>query len=194
MKNFLTELRVSLIATLALGIIVCGVYPVIVWGLAQTLFPHQANGSLITRDGKIIGSELIAQHFAGPRYFHPRPSAAGDTGYDAAHSGGSNLGPLSKELLDSVRERVQAYRTENDMPAAASVPADAVTASASGLDPDISVPNALLQANRVANARGMTLDKVKAMVRTHTRGPDLGIFGEARVNVLRLNLALDGRP
>jgi K+-transporting ATPase ATPase C chain len=194
MKNIVSDLRISLVATLALGLIVCGIYPVIVWGLAQTLFPYQSNGSLIVQNGEIVGSELIAQNFVGPQYFHPRPSFAGDTGYDAAHSGGSNLGPLSKELLDSVSKRVQDYRTENNLPGDVPVPADAVTASASGLDPDISMANALLQAGRVAKARGLTLDNVKAMIRAHTRGRDLGLLGEERVNVLKLNLALDGKP
>jgi len=193
MKNLVSELRISLVATLSLALIVCGLYPVLVWGIAQGLFPHQANGSLILVNGQIIGSELIAQNFTGPHYFHPRPSSAGDTGYDAASSGGSNLGPISKKLLDSTQERVQAYRTENNLPTTVPIPADAVTASASGLDPHIGVANALIQANRVARARGLTEDAVKAMVKKHTESRDLGVLGEERVNVLKLNLALDGR-
>ena len=139
MKNLISELRVSVVATLSLAVIVCGIYPLVVWGVAQTLFPEKANGSLIVRDGKTIGSELLAQNFTGPKYFHPRPSAAGDVGYDATSSGGSNLGPTSKKLIDSVKERVEAYRAENNLPPAVPVPADAVTASASGLDPHVSV-------------------------------------------------------
>jgi K+-transporting ATPase ATPase C chain len=193
MKDLISELRISLVATLLLALIVCGLYPVLVWGIAQGLFPHQANGSLILVNGQVIGSELIAQNFTDPHYFHPRPSSAGDTGYDAASSGGSNLGPISKKLLDSTQERVQAYRTENNLPTTVPIPADAVTASASGLDPHIGVANALIQANRVARARGLTEDAVKAIVEKHTESRDLGVLGEERVNVLKLNLALDGR-
>jgi K+-transporting ATPase ATPase C chain len=194
MKNLVTEIRIALVATILLALIVCGVYPVVVWGIAQVIIPHKANGSLIIRDGKVIGSELIAQNFTDPKYFHPRPSSAGDTGYDAASSGGSNLGPISKKLLDSVQERVEAYRTENKLLPTVPIPADAVTASASGLDPHITVANALLQASRVAKARGLTEDAVKAMIRAQTEGRDLGVLGEQRVNVLKLNLALDGKP
>jgi len=193
MKTIINDLRISLIATLLLAVIVCGVYPLIVWGIAQGFLPHQANGSLIVQDGKVIGSELIAQNFTAPKYFHPRPSAAGETGYDAASSGGSNLGPLSKKLLDAAQERVQAYRTENKLSAAVPIPADAVTASSSGVDPHISVPNALLQAGRVATARGLTEEAVRSAIKSHAEGRDLGVLGEARVNVLKLNLSLDGR-
>jgi potassium-transporting ATPase KdpC subunit len=193
MKNLISELCVSVVATLSLALIVCGIYPLVVWGLAQTLFPENANGSLIVRDGKTIGSELLAQNFAGPNYFHPRPSAAGDVGYDAASSGGSNLGPTSKKLFDSVKERVEAYRAENNLPPTVPVPADAVTASASGLDPHVSVKNALMQAGRVAKARGITEQAILAKVQANTRGRTLGILGEPRVNVLTLNLSLDAR-
>jgi potassium-transporting ATPase KdpC subunit len=193
MKNLISELRVSVVTTLSLAVIVCGIYPLVVWGVAQTLFPEKANGSLIVRDGKIIGSELLAQNFTGPNYFHPRPSAAGDVGYDATGSGGSNLGPTSKKLIDSVKERVEAYRAENDLPPTIPVPADAVTASASGLDPHISVKNALIQASRVAKARGISGKGIMAKVQAHTEGRTLGILGEPRVNVLKLNLSLDAR-
>ena len=193
MKNLFSELRIALIATFSLAILLCGIYPLVVWGVAQMVFPHQANGSLIVQNGKIVGSELLAQNFTGPKYFHPRPSSAGDTGYDGGSSGGSNLGPTSKKLIDSVKKRVEAYREENGLPASVPVPADAVTASASGLDPHISVPNALTQASRVAKARGLGPEVVQAMVKAHTEGRDLGLFGEERVNVLKLNLALDGR-
>jgi len=193
MKNLVSELRIALIATFSLAIMLCGIYPLAVWGIAQVFFTDKANGSLIVQDGKIVGSELLAQNFKSPRYFHPRPSSAGETGYDGGSSGGSNLGPTSKKLIDSVKERVETYRAENSLPAAVPVPADAVTASASGLDPHISVPNALIQASRVAKVRGLGQEVVHAMVKEHTEGRDLGLFGEERVNVLKLNLALDSR-
>jgi potassium-transporting ATPase KdpC subunit len=193
MKNLISELRVSVVATLALAVIVCGIYPLVVWGVAQTLFPEKANGSIIVRDGKTIGSELLAQNFTDSKYFHPRPSAAGDVGYDATSSGGSNLGPTSKKLIDSVKERVEAYRAENNLPSTVPVPADAVTASASGLDPHVSVKNALIQAGRVAKARGISAKAILAKVQAHTEGRTLGILGEPRVNVLTLNLSLDAR-
>jgi K+-transporting ATPase ATPase C chain len=175
---------------LSLAVLLCGIYPLMVWVLAQGLFPQKANGSLITRGGKVLGSSLIAQHFSGPAYFHPRPSAAGD-GYDAAASGGSNLGPASQKLIDSVRGRVDQYRTGNGLREEDPVPADAVTASASGLDPHISEKNAILQAHRVAQARGLTEDAVHKQIEAHTEGRDLGFLGEPRVNVLELNLDLE---
>jgi potassium-transporting ATPase KdpC subunit len=193
MKSFISELRISVVATLCLAVIVSGLYPLVVWGVAQVLFPENANGSLIVRDGKTIGSELLAQNFSDPKYFHPRPSAAGDVGYDATSSGGSNLGPISKKLIDSVKERIDAYRTENNLPPTVPVPADAVTASASGLDPHVSVKNALIQAGRVAKARGITEQAILAKVQAHTEGRTLGILGEPRVNVLTLNLSLDAK-
>jgi len=193
MKNLISELRVSVVATLALAVIVCGIYPLVVWSVAQTLSPEKANGSIIVRDGKTIGSELLAQNFTSPNYFHPRPSAAGDVGYDATSSGGSNLGPTSKKLIDSVKERVEAYRAENNLPPTVPVPADAVTASASGLDPHVSVKNALIQAGRVAKARGISEQAILVKVQAHTEGRTLGILGEPRVNVLTLNLSLDAR-
>jgi K+-transporting ATPase ATPase C chain len=163
----------------------------LVWVMAQGLFPTEANGSLVMRKGTMVGSKLIAQGFTDPKYFHPRPSAA-DQGYDATSSGGSNLGPTSKKLVDTVRQRVDDYRSENNLAPDAMVPADAVTASASGLDPHISVQNALLQAPRVARARGLGEDIVLTQINLHTEGRDLGILGEPRVNVLMLNLAMDG--
>jgi K+-transporting ATPase ATPase C chain len=176
-------------------------------GVGQALFPKQANGSLIEKDGKVIGSELIGQNFAGPGYFHPRPSAAG-SGYDAGSSGGTNLGPTSDKLIngvhkklpdgkddpsnfDGIKDLAVAYRQENGLAPTAPVPADAVTRSASGLDPDISPENAVLQVPRVAHARSLPLDQVRRLVAEHTRQPDLGVLGDARVNVLDLNLALD---
>jgi potassium-transporting ATPase KdpC subunit len=191
MKALITELRTSLTAIFVLGFILCLVYPLLVWGIAQGLFPHKANGSLIVREGKIIGSELLAQNFTEPKYFHPRPSSAGDIGYDGGSSGGSNLGPTSKKLLDAVRQRVLAFRAENKLSPQVLVPADAVTASASGLDPHISLKNALLQAPRVAAARGVGDQTVLKQMKHYTEGRDLGILGEPRVNVLMLNLALD---
>ncbi len=190
-QELLQEVKVSVLATLALIVILCGVYPLVVWGIAQVAFPSQANGSLVEVRGKIVGSGLLAQNFSGPQYFHPRPSAAGDVGYDGASSGGSNLGPLSQKLTDQVKERVDKYRTENNLPAATLVPADAVTASGSGLDPHISLRNAEIQAPRVAQARKLSADKVKRLIQDFTEGPDLGFLGEPGVNVLRLNLALD---
>ncbi|MRR37408.1 potassium-transporting ATPase subunit C, partial [bacterium] len=144
MKRILHEIRVAVMGTLVLGILVCGIYPFLVWGTAQGVFPDKADGSLITQNGRVIGSRLIAQGFTGMQYFHPRPSAAG-TGYDPASSGGSNLGPLSAKLMDSIGKRAAEYRRENNLPPGTAVPVVAVTASASGLDPHISPENAALQ-------------------------------------------------
>jgi K+-transporting ATPase ATPase C chain len=191
-KSILNELRISLIATLCLAVLLCGIYPVVVWGIAQGLFPSQANGSLVSVKGQVIGSSLLAQNFTGAGYFHPRPSAAGD-GYDAVSSGGSNLGPTSQKLIDAVKERVAAYRAENKLAPEVLIPADAVTASASGLDPHISLKNAMLQASRVAKARGIGEEALRKMIVSHTEGRDLGIFGEPRVNVLMLNLDMNGK-
>ena len=191
-KNIINELRISLIATVCLAVLLCGIYPVLVWAVAQGLFPSQANGSLVSVKGQVIGSSLLAQSFTGPGYFHPRPSAAGD-GYDAANSGGSNLGPTSQKLIDAVKERVAAYRAENKLAPEVLIPVDAVMASASGLDPHISVKNALLQASRVAGVRGIGEEALLKKIAAHTSGRDLGIFGEPRVNVLMLNLDMDGK-
>ena len=192
MKYFIRELRISLMATLLLVILLCGIYPSLVWMLGQGLFPEESNGSLWVRDGTVVASNLLAQGFTDPKYFHPRPSAAGQ-GYDATASGGSNLGPTSKKLVDGVRRRVTDYRLENGLPANTIVPADAVTTSASGLDPHISVKNARLQANRVAKARSFRVERVWEKIDKHTEGRTLGILGEPRVNVLALNLDLDGK-
>ena len=192
MKGLVAELRAAIAATLLLAVLCCGVYPAVVWGIGQALFPGKANGSMVRADGKVAGSSLIAQGFAGPGYFHPRPSAAGQ-GYDATRSGGTNLGPISKKLIGDVKQRVSDYRTENGLPPDAMVPADAVTSSASGLDPHISARNAALQADRVAATRGMTREVVLKKVRAHTEGRTFGIFGDPRVNVLMLNLDLDGK-
>jgi K+-transporting ATPase ATPase C chain len=191
MKTLLTELRTSLLLTLIFAILLCGVYPLAVWAGAQTLFPFQANGSLITdATGTVRGSALLAQSFTSARYFHPRPSAAG-TGYEATSSSGTNLGPTSQKLATSIASAIAAYRTTNGLAPDAPVPADAVTSSASGLDPHISLANARLQSARVAQARHLTLDQVTALVSAATHTRDLGIFGEPTVNVLLLNRALD---
>jgi potassium-transporting ATPase KdpC subunit len=192
LKDLVAELRASIAATLLLAALCGGVYPVVVWAVGQGLFPDKANGSLVRFNGKVVGSALIGQGFAGPAYFHPRPSAAGQ-GYDAVHSGGTNLGPTSKKLIEDVKQRVAGYRAENGLPPGTPVPADAVTSSASGLDPHISVRNASLQAARVAKARGIGEKEVLAKVEAHTEGRSLGLLGEPRVNVLTLNLSLDGR-
>jgi K+-transporting ATPase ATPase C chain len=191
MKAFFSEIRGAVFATLVLAFICCGVYPLVVFGISQTFFRDKANGSLILdKDGAVRGSKLLAQGFTDPKYFHPRPSAAGN-GYDAANSGGSNLGPTSKKLNDAIKERIDAYRKENGLNENEAVPADAVTASGSGLDPDISERNAELQMPRVSKARGLSEEKLRDLIQQYTRGRDLGVLGEPRVNVLTLNLALD---
>ena len=192
MKELIADLRASIAATLLLAVLCCGIYPAVVWAVGQGLFSHKANGSLVRVDGKVTGSSLLAQGFTSPDYFHPRPSAAGQ-GYDAASSSGTNLGPTSKKLIEDVKQRVVDYRTENGLPPDARVPADAVTSSASGLDPHISVRNASLQAARVAKARNIGEKEVLAKVEAHTEGRSLGLLGESRVNVLTLNLSLDGK-
>jgi potassium-transporting ATPase KdpC subunit len=192
MKDLMRELQISLTATFLLAVILCGVYPMMVWVFAQGLFQARANGSLIMKNGKTLGSSLIGQRFTDPKYFHLRPSAAG-RGYDAASSGGSNLGPVSKKFVDEVGKRITDYRTENDLAADERVPADAVTASASGLDPHITATNAVLQAKRVAMARGMGVEAVMRKIKTHTEARTFGILGEPRVNAVMLNLDLDGR-
>jgi K+-transporting ATPase ATPase C chain len=162
-------------------------------GISQVLFRSQANGSLV-RDssGTVIGSAILGQNFSDPKYFHPRPSAAGSDGYDATSSGGSNYGPTNQKLIDAVKDRTAAYREENGLAEDAPVPVDAVTASASGLDPDISPANAQLQVNRVAQARGLSTQQVQALVDQHTDGRTFFVLGEPRVNVLKVNMALDG--
>ncbi|HEY3899845.1 MAG TPA: potassium-transporting ATPase subunit C [Chthoniobacter sp.] len=256
MKTFLIEIKNTIVATIVFGIICCGIYPLAVYGVGQLLFNHQANGSLIVQDGKIVGSELLGQPFASDKYFIPRTSAAG-TGYDASNSSGSNLSPTSKKLIngttksiavadkdgkitqapdvvdyDGIKIRIIGFCDQNGIPyqlvqddkvvepktfktergdwdqvklitafnddnkpltvkPSVLIPGDAVTSSASGLDPHISVKNAMLQLPRVAKTRSLSEDKVKEMVAQNTDGPGLGIFGDAGVNVLKLNLALD---
>jgi K+-transporting ATPase ATPase C chain len=166
----------------------------VVWGIAQIVFPSQANGSLVMRDDHPIGSRLIGQNFTQDKYFHPRPSAAGDKGYDASNSGGSNLGPTNKALIDAVRARVSEVSKQDAPIAPAGVPADLVTTSGSGLDPEISPAAAALQVARVARSRGIGEDAVRAIVRQNTRQRWSGVLGEPGVNVLELNLALDDLP
>jgi K+-transporting ATPase ATPase C chain len=191
MKEFFSHIRGAVMSTLVLVVVCCGIYPLVVFGISQLLFRDQANGSLITGvDGSVRGSKLLGQAFSNPKYFHSRPSAAGN-GYDATSSGGRNLGPTSQKLNDAIKERIAAYRAENGLSETEPAPADAVTASGSGLDPHISLQNAELQAARVAKARGLNEDKVRELVRQSTDGRDLGLFGDPGVNVLRLNLALD---
>jgi len=180
-------------STLVLAVVCCGLYPLVVFGLGQVLFADKANGSLIADSkGSVRGSKLIGQNFTGAKYFHPRSSSAGNNGYDPTSSGGSNLGPTSQKLRDSIAQNLADYRSQNGLATNAAVPADAVTASASGLDPHISVENAQMQAPRVARERSLKVEDVKALITQCTDAPDLGFLGDAGVNVLRLNLALDG--
>ena len=183
--------------TLALAIVCCGLYPLVVFGVSQLLFHDQANGSLlIDSTGSVRGSRLLGQQFTADKYFISRPSNAGANGmaYDPTSSSGSNLGPTSQKLHDTVAQNIAAYRTQNHLDTNTPVPADAVTASASGLDPHISLRNAELQAPRVAKARGLSLDKVRELIHANTDSADLKILGEPGVNVLPLNLALDALP
>jgi potassium-transporting ATPase KdpC subunit len=186
-RQLLPALGMLLVFTVLTGLL----YPLVVTGVAQAAFHDQANGSLVKRDGKVVGSKWIGQNFTEAKYFHPRPSAAGENGYDPTLSSGSNLGPTNPDFLKTVRARVAAYRKENGLAPDAKVPVDAVTASASGLDPAISLANARIQARRVAEARGVPIEQVDKLVDDHTDGRGLGFLGEKAVNVLELNLALD---
>jgi len=191
MKEFFSNIRGAVVSTFVLAVVCCGLYPLIVFGISQALLHDKANGSLIVDpNGTVRGSRLLGQEFADAKYFHPRPSAAGN-GYDATSSGGSNLGPTSRRLNDAIKERLAAYRAENGLSESAPVPADAVTASGSGLDPHISLQNAELQIPRVVKARGATEGRVRELIRQNTNGRDFGVFGEPGVNVLQLNRALD---
>jgi potassium-transporting ATPase KdpC subunit len=179
-------LRINIFLTILLGV----AYPLAVTGISQVLFPRQANGSLITRNGQVIGSELIGQNFAKAEYFQPRPSAAGNDGYDPTASGGPNLGPTNQKLIDRVKASVDKFHKENP-DYHGPIPADLLTASGSGLDPEISPASAEAQAPRVAKARGISAQQLGQLVAQYTKSPDLGLIGEPRVNVLNLNLALD---
>jgi K+-transporting ATPase ATPase C chain len=194
MKTLFSEIRAAVMVTLALAVVCCGIYPLVVYGVGQLAFPRQANGSLIVgKDGTIQGSRLMGQAFTLDKYFHPRPSDAGANGmsYDPTSSSGSNLGPTSQKLRDTVAQGIADYRSQNGLATNAPVPADAVTASASGLDPHISLRNAELQTPRVAMAHGLSEDQVRELIRANTDAPSLGFLGEPGVNVLALNLALD---
>ena len=203
------QLRAAIVSVLVITVLTGFLFPAVITVIAKAAFSKQANGSLIEQNGKVVGSELIGQNFTAPGYFHPRPSAAGN-GYDATASGGTNLGPTSDKLIngihkklpngkddpgnfDGIKDLVAAYRASNGLTNADTVPADAVTRSASGLDPHISVANALIQANRVAKARRVGVETVQAAIARFTDGRDLGIFGEPGVNVLGLNRALDAK-
>jgi len=203
----LRQLRPAITSVVTLTLLFGLIFPLAITAIARVAFPHQADGSLVVRGGQVVGSELIGQPFSSPGYFHPRPSAAG-SGYDASASAGTNLGPTSDKLIngihkklpngqddpgnfDGIRDLAAAYRQENGLPADAPLPADAVTRSASGLDPEISPANAELQITRVAKARGLSPDAVRRLVASHTQARQFGLLGEPRVNVLRLNLALD---
>jgi K+-transporting ATPase ATPase C chain len=203
------QMRPAVVSVLVITLFTGLLFPAVITGLAQLLFPKQAMGSLVKDDkSKVIGSELIAQGFADPKYFHPRPSAAGPNGWDPTSSGGTNLGPTSDKLIngvhkklpngkddpnnfDGIKDLAKAYRDDNHLPATAEIPPDAVTRSASGLDPDISPENAELQAGRVADTRKLSKDEVLKVVKNNTQGRQLGFLGEPRVNVLLLNLAID---
>jgi len=184
-RNLLVAALMTVVTTVLFGI----VYPLAMTGLAQAIFPAKANGQLIERSGRMIGSRIIGQTFSSPGYFHGRPSAAG-AGYDAANSGGTNLGPTSRKLVDAVKAAVEAAKKENPT---SPVPIDLVTSSASGLDPHVSPAAALFQAPRVARERGVGEADVRRMIEARVEGRQLGLFGEPRVNVLELNLALDER-
>jgi len=184
-KNLVTSVLMTIATTVLLGII----YPLVVTGLAQVIFPRKANGQLIQKDGKIVGSAIIGQGFSGVGYFHSRPSAAG-TGYDAANSAGSNLGPTNQKLIDRVKGDVASAQTDNPL---TPVPIDLVTTSASGFDPHITPASAEFQLQRIARERGATVDQLRTLLSKHTEGRQLGILGERRVNVLELNLELDER-
>lgn len=190
MRSFVRQLRPAFFMLIAFTLFTGLAYPLLVTGIGQSVFRSNANGSLLEKDGLVVGSSLIGQGFSDPKYFWPRPSAAG-TGYDPTASSGSNLGPTNEDLLTAVGERVAQYRATNGLDDAVLVPVDAVTASASGLDPQISVANATLQAARVARSRNIGVDQVLALVRDNTDRRPLGFLGDQGVNVLKLNLALD---
>ena len=185
-RNLITAILMTVVTTILLGI----VYPLLVTGLAQLIFPDKANGQLIVRDGKAIGSRLLAQPFSGAGYFHPRPSAAGANGYDAANSSGTNLGPTNQKLIDRVKQDVAAAHAVNP---SNPVPIDYVTTSGSGLDPHITPANAEFQAPRVAKERGIREEQLLALVHRHTEARQFHFLGEARINVLELNLDLDSK-
>jgi K+-transporting ATPase ATPase C chain len=183
----------AIMANLILIVLLCGIYPAVATVIGQVFFNEKANGSLIVgKDGKVIGSRLIGQGFSKPEYFHPRPSSAGDKGYDAANSSGSNLGPTNQKLFDAVKGNADAFLKDNPTVKMGEIPVDMVTASGSGLDPHISPEGAYAQIDRVAQARKISTTELRAVVEQHIEGPQLGLFGEPVINVVELNLALDG--
>lgn len=187
LRHLGTSVRMTIVSVIILGLI----YPFVMTGLAQALFPDQANGSLVRVHGKVIGSDIIGQLWTKPQYFHGRPSAAGKNGYDPTATGGTNFGPTSKKLIDSTRATIAALKKENP-DALGMPPMDLITSSGSGIDPDISPAGAYYQAPRVAKARGLSLSAVRALIAKHVQGRELGFLGEPHVNVLELNMALDG--
>jgi K+-transporting ATPase ATPase C chain len=189
----MVDLRAAIISMVFFTILCGAAYPLVMTGFAQGVFPRQANGSIVEKDGEAVGSSLVGQNFSEAKYFHPRPSGAGADGYDGGASSGSNLGPSSQALVDRVTESLKTIREENKLSSDAPIPVDAVTASGSGLDPHISPAYADLQVTRVARERGMKEDEVRALVKKYTDGSTFMVLGEPRVNVLRLNLALDAR-
>lgn len=199
-RTSVRQFRPAIIITLVLTVLLGIIYPVVTTGVAQVLFPSQANGSIVTVNGKQIGSKLIGQYWTQPQYFHGRPSATNNlqgtpSPYEADNSAGSNLGPTNSQLVTTVQQRIAALKKENpDVPAGTPIPADLVEASASGLDPDISVAAAYYQIPRIAKVRGLSQATVQQVVNQHIEGRFLGLFGEPRVNVLELNLALDALP
>jgi potassium-transporting ATPase KdpC subunit len=184
------HLRTAIVSVVSLTLLTGCIFPLVLFVFGRWFYPGQAAGSLVTRNGVVIGSRLIGQDFTRPEYFHSRPSAAG-TGYDGTSSGGTNLGPSNRKLVESVRQLAEVYRKSNGLPPDATLPIDAVTSSGSGLDPHISPANAELQIARVARARGLEEDVVRRLVASHTEGPQLGFMGSPRVSVLDLNLVLD---
>ena len=188
--KLLHQLRPTIASVISLTLLTGCIFPLVLFALGRLLYPGQAAGSLVTRNGVAIGSRLVGQDFARPEYFHPRPSAAG-AGYDGTASGGTNLGPSNPKLIEDVRQLAEDYRRSNGLPPDSAVPIDAVTRSGSGLDPHISPENAALQVPRVARARGLSKDAVRRLLARHTQGPQLGFMGNPRVSVLDLNLALD---
>lgn len=193
MKTFFHALKASFISMTLFTIILGVLYPALIFAIGQLCFQKKANGSLVYSRGKIVGSELIAQNFAQPQYFHPRASSAGSKGYDAANSSGSNLGPTSKKLVDALAQRASDFRLMNNISAQTPIPADAITSSGSGLDPHISVQNAYLQAPRIAKQRGISLESVRQLIAKKQESSFFNFFGQPYVNVLLLNLALDQR-
>ncbi len=181
----------SIMTTVLLGLILCGIYPLFVYGIGNLVFPDQAGGGLLLRDGKIIGAQLIGQGFSRAEYFHGRPSAAGASGYDAANSSGSNLGPTNQKFADGLKANVDGILKDNPTLKRGEVPTELATASASGLDPHVTPEGASIQVARVARARHITVEQIKTLIQAHVEGPQLGIFGEPVVNVLALNLDLD---